>query len=116
MLSLSFEMKNKIINLSTGIDLQYDASLSFYGKNIKISLEKAFAIDKKDKSSIIVNSGFDTEEIVVEPSDQFFNVIDHFISIIHIDNSSSEDHIYNDWYDIYDKRASLLTNFYKKIK
>ena len=115
MLSLSFQSKNKIINLSTGIDLQYDASLSFYGKDIKISLEKAFAIDRNEKSSIIVESGFDTVDFTVDPSDQFFNIIDNFISIINIDSFSENNH-YKEYYDIYDKRASLLTKFYKKIK
>ena len=82
MISLLCKIEGKIITLSTGIDLQYDASLNFYGKNIKISLEKAFSIDKSEESCILINSGFNTEELIVEPSNQFSNIIDEFISTI----------------------------------
>ncbi len=111
MISLSCKIEGKIITLSTGIDLQYDASLNFYGKNIKISLEKAFSIDKSEESCILINSGFNTEELIVEPSNQFSNIIDEFISTI----KSKDNNIYNEWYNSYDENSSLLTFLYKKI-
>tara|TARA_B100000963_G_scaffold336798_1_gene332187 strand:+ start:15748 stop:16674 length:927 start_codon:yes stop_codon:yes gene_type:complete len=121
--NISYTKKNKCVNfvninalkddifitMSTGIDLQYEASINLSGHNFKISMERAFAIDDNSNSLIKIETGFEIKEEVVEPSDQFENFINKFIGELNEKN-------YLHWIDIYEKRSIILNKLYQKIK
>ena len=113
-INISSKEANKFISLSTGIDLQYDASITFSGDNWKIVLDRAFAIDKNHKSEIVIQNGFNETKQLVDSSDQFENMINLFINII----KSKEDikfGLFSDHLNTYNVRSTILKNIYNKL-
>ena len=105
---------NKFISLTTGIDLQYDASISFSGDNWKIVLHRAFAIDKNHTSEIVIQNGFNETKQLVDSSDQFKNMINLFINTI----KSKEDikfGLFSHHLNTYNVRSTILKNIYNKL-
>ena len=113
-INISSKGGDKFISLSTGIDLQYDASISLSGNNWKIILDKAFAIDKNHSSEIIVQNGFNETKQLVNPSDQFENMINLFIHII----NSKDDlkfSLFSHHLNTYNVRSKILKDIYNKL-
>ena len=105
---------NKFISLTTGIDLQYDASISFSGDNWKIVLHRAFAIDKNHTSEIVIQNGFNETKQLVDSSDQFKNMINLFINTI----KSKEDikfGLFSHHLNTYNVRSTILKNIYNNL-
>ena len=81
---------------------------------MKIILDKAFAIDKNHSSEIIVQNGFNETKQLVNPSDQFENMINLFIHII----NSKDDlkfSLFSHHLNTYNVRSKILKDIYNKL-
>lgn len=113
-INISSRLGDKFISLSTGIDLQYDASISLNGDNWKIFLDRAFAIDKNHTSEIIIQNGFNEKKQSVDSSDQFENMINSFIDIIRSDDDLKFN-LLSHHLNMYNVRSSILKDIYNKL-
>ena len=113
-INISSRLGDKFISLSTGIDLQYDASISLNGDNWKIFLDRAFAIDKNHTSKIIIQNGFNEKKQSVDSSDQFENMINSFIDIIR-SNDDLKFNLLSHHLNMYNVRSSILKDIYNKL-
>ena len=94
--------------------MQYDASISLIGDNWKITLDRAFAIDKNHSSEMVIQNGFNQTKQLVDPSDQFENMINLFINII----DSKEDikfGLFSHHLNTYNIRSTILKDIYNKL-
>lgn len=113
-INISSKLRDQFISLSTGINFQYDASISLSGNNWKISLERAFALDKNQTSEIVIQNGFSETKQLVDSSDQFNNMINLFIDII----KSKDDvkfGLFSHYLNLYNVRSSILNDIYNKL-
>ena len=111
LLNVEFKIDDRLFILSTGIDIQYDASLNFYGDNIKFTLPRAFSIDKDKQAKIILEEGFDSKTILLQADNQFLNVINYFIA-----NITSPNSVFKKQNELLKLRTNFLIDFYAKLK
>jgi len=113
-INITSNSSNKFISLSTGINFQYDASIALSGDNWKIKLDRAFAVDKNYSSEIKIEDGFSESKKLVNPSDQFENMINSFINIIK-SKDGIKFTILSDYLNLYNNRSIILKDIYNKL-
>ena len=113
-INISSRLGDKFITLSTGIDYQYDASISLSGDNWKIILDRAFAIDKNHTSEIIIQNGLNETKQLVDSCDQFENMINFFVNIIKSDDDVKFS-LLSDQLNMYNVRSNILKDIYDKL-
>ena len=113
-INISSRLGDKFITLSTGIDYQYDASISLSGDNWKIILDRAFAIDKNHTSEIIIQNGLNETKQLVDSCDQFENMINLFVNIIKSDDDVKFS-LLSDQLNMYNVRSNILKDIYDKL-
>ena len=113
-INISSRLGDKFISLSTGIDYQYDASISLSGDNWKIILDRAFAIDKNHTSEIVIQNGFNETKQLVDSCDQFENMINLFVNIIKSDDKVKFS-LLSEQLNMYNVRSNILKDIYNKL-
>jgi NDP-hexose-3-ketoreductase len=83
-----------------GFDLQYNSTYSITGSKGRISVKRAYAVDEKMETTIIIESDYEIEEITVPPQNQFLAMIDGFCSQITNDDPAGNSLI-NDMLDLH---------------
>ena len=76
-IQMSFET-NINVNVFASLGSQYDTKFKIYGSKGSLELTKAFAMKNTESSKIVLNLGFEHQEIIFDPQDLFLKMIKTF--------------------------------------
>ena len=94
--SIQIQYKNNVNTIAiTGFGLQYNSTYSITGTKGRISVKRAYAVDEKMETKIIIETNNEFEEITVPPQNQFTSMVDDFCYKI-ITNQSRDINSVND--------------------